>query len=123
MYPVLGYSIVARPHLPVIRAVVLHLFHRLRPMSHQPVAASVIILASRKSVGIAMILSILFGPLGLLYASVLGGVVMFAVSLIVGVFTLGFGLLLTWPICVIWAVIAANGHNRKLTSQVATAAL
>jgi hypothetical protein len=64
--------------------------------------------------GLAIILALLFGPLGLLYSSVLAAVVMFVVSIPVCIFTVGFGLLLTQPICAIWAAVAANTHNKKL---------
>ena len=45
----------------------------------------------KKSMGIALILSILFGPLGLLYASVTGGILMLIFGLVVGFFTLRVG--------------------------------
>jgi hypothetical protein len=83
-----------------------------------PYVQSVIILGERKSVGLALVLGFIFGPLGLLYASVVGGIVMFFVSGVVGLLTLGFGLLLIWPICAVWAVLAVNRHNAKLTAQV-----
>jgi hypothetical protein len=60
-----------------------------------------------------VLLSILFGPLGMLYSTVGGAVVMFFLNLFVGVVTMGFGLLLTWPICVLWAANAASEHNRR----------
>ncbi|MDB5130170.1 MAG: hypothetical protein JWQ85_4402 [Mucilaginibacter sp.] len=40
--------------------------------SSQP---QIIIIAKQKSVGTAFLLAFLFGPLGLLYASILGGIV------------------------------------------------
>jgi hypothetical protein len=49
----------------------------------------VIIVASTKSTGLAIILALLFGPLGLLYSSVLAAVVMFIVSIPVVIFTAG----------------------------------
>jgi hypothetical protein len=67
-----------------------------------------------KNMGLAIILAFVFGPLGLLYSSVMGGVVMFFVNILVGVFTVGFGLLLTWPICAVWAYVAAKAYNDKL---------
>ena len=73
-----------------------------------------VVIAATKSVGVAIILSIIFGPLGMLYSTVTGGITMMVISLLVGIFTLGFGLFLTWPICVIWAAMAANGHNSGL---------
>jgi hypothetical protein len=71
-----------------------------------------------KSVGTALILAFLFGPLGLLYASVTGGIVMFIITLVVAIPTLGFGLLLTVPACMVWAAIATNNYNTRLTSGV-----
>lgn len=66
-----------------------------------------------KSVGAALVLTFLFGPLGLLYASVVGGLVMILTAVLVAVLTLGLGLLLVWPVTMIWGAIAAsNQHSR-----------
>ena len=67
-----------------------------------------------KSMAVAIILTILFGPLGMLYSTIMGGVIMLGVSLLVAFFTLGFGLAITWPICVIWAAIATNSYNKGI---------
>jgi len=79
-------------------------------------AQRIVIVASTKSMGLAVILAVLFGPLGLLYSTVIGAVVMFVVNVLAAIFTLGFGLLLTWPTCGIWAAIATKAHNEKLLS-------
>lgn len=50
-----------------------------------------------KSVGASLVLTFLFGPFGLLYASVVGGLVMIFVWFVVGLVTLGIGLLVLWP--------------------------
>lgn len=73
-----------------------------------------VVTTSTKSMGVAIILTVLFGPLGMLYSTILGGIIMCVISLIVGVVTLGFGLLLTWPICIIWAAVATSSFNKKL---------
>lgn len=73
-----------------------------------------VIAVAPKNMGVSIILSVLFGPLGMLYSTILGGFVMFFVSLVVGIFTLGFGLLLTWPICVIWAAASTSMYNNSL---------
>jgi hypothetical protein len=73
-----------------------------------------VVITSTKSMGVAIILTVLFGPLGMLYSTILGGVIMCVISLIVGIVTLGFGLLLTWPICIIWAAVATSSFNKKL---------
>jgi hypothetical protein len=85
---------------------------------HSPMQQNVIIVGKAKSVGVAFLLAFFFGPLGLLYSTVTGGIVMFIINIIVAIFTLGFGLLLTWPICCIWAIIAANNANAALRNSV-----
>ena len=89
--------------------------------STQPASTSqtiVIVGQNKKSTGVALLLSLFFGPLGLLYASVSGGIIMLVVSLFVGFVTLGIGLIVTNIICVIWAVIAVQNHNKKSTQAV-----
>ena len=66
---------------------------------------NVVVTKSPKSVGIAIALSLFFGPLGMFYSTVLGAIVMIIVNLIVGLLTFGFGLILTIPIGVIWVCI------------------
>jgi len=72
------------------------------------------VIVAGKSMAVAILLAIFFGPLGMLYSTVMGGVVMIVISILVGIFTLGFGLFLTWPICVIWAAIATNAYNKNM---------
>lgn len=61
-----------------------------------------------KSRGLAVLLATLFGPLGLFYASPVGGLLMTLVSLTVGLFTVGVGLLFAWPVCILWAYAAVS---------------
>lgn len=70
-----------------------------------------VIVKSQKSVGVALLLTFFFGPLGMLYSTVKGAIVMFFVTLIALVFTLGIGCLFTWPICMIWAAMAARNPH------------
>jgi len=73
-------------------------------------------LVKDKSVGAALVLTFFFGPLGLLYASVLGAVLLFVLGVIVGILTLGIGLFFIWPASMIWgAVAASNKHSRYQT--------
>jgi hypothetical protein len=78
---------------------------------------TVIVVGKQKSVGVAFLLSFLFGPLGLLYASVTGGIIMFILGIIIGIITLGFGLILVWIGSIIWAVVAAGNANKKMSSN------
>lgn len=75
---------------------------------------TVIHVGSQKSVAGAVILALLFGPLGMLYATVVGALVMFFVNILVAIATLGLGLILTIPIGAVWAGIAASNHNKQL---------
>lgn len=60
-----------------------------------------------RSVRKAVLLAVLFGPLGLFYVSTVSGVLMTFITLVAGFFTVGVGLLFAWPVCVVWAYIAA----------------
>jgi hypothetical protein len=87
-------------------------------MSERQPSQPVIVIASTKSTGLAIILALLFGPLGLLYSSVLAAVVMLIASLLAILFTAGLGLLLTQPIGAIWAALAVMSHNKKIVGGV-----
>lgn len=75
---------------------------------------TVIQVGQAKSVALAVILALLFGPLGMLYATIPGAIAMFFINLLVGIPTLGLGLFLTIPIGAIWAGVAASSHNKGL---------
>ena len=77
-------------------------------------AQAVLLMNNQKSTGVALLLTFLFGPLGLFYATVVGGVVMLLLGGMIIVFTAGFGAILIWPVCMIWAAVAVSGHNRRL---------
>ncbi|HEX6911736.1 MAG TPA: hypothetical protein VF142_15140 [Longimicrobium sp.] len=85
-------------------------------MSH-PVpsgTATVVVVSETRSVGVAILLTVLFGPLGMLYSTVAGALVMIAVSIVLAFFTLGFSILLTWPISILWGALAASTHNQRV---------
>lgn len=84
------------------------------PVQPQP-AVPLVLVQERKSVGVAVLLAIFFGPLGMLYSTVSGAFIMMVVSFFTLLFTLGLGIFITWPICVLWAAHAASEHNRRLT--------
>jgi hypothetical protein len=75
-------------------------------------AGPAVVVGPQKSVATAVLLTIFFGPLGMFYATVPGAFVMLFISVIAAAFTLGLSLLITWPICIIWAVSAVNTHNQ-----------
>lgn len=87
---------------------------------------------STKSVGIAILLTFLFGPIGLFYASVTGGLIMTFTPIILFLLALvgliqenslllgwSFGLLIIfavtfWLINIIWAVISVLSYNQEI---------
>ena len=70
---------------------------------------TVIIHQKDKSVGLALLLTFFFGPLGMLYTTVVGALVMFVVNVVLWLIPGGFLLnLLAWPVQLIWAASAAK---------------
>jgi hypothetical protein len=66
-----------------------------------------------KSVGASLVLTFLFGPFGLLYTSVIGGVVMVFVWLVVAVVTQGIGVLVLWPLTMVWGAVSASNQHAE----------
>lgn len=78
---------------------------------------SQVIVRFPKSVALSIVLSLLFGPLGMLYSTVGGAIIMLIVTPIVAIPTFGLGLFITQPICAIWAASATNTHNKKMLGE------
>lgn len=70
-----------------------------------------------KNVAVAALLGFFFGPIGMIYATGIGALVMFGVNIVIGIVTFGFGLFLSWPVCAIWAGVAASNHNARARQQ------
>jgi len=87
------------------------------PAVQPPAVNRTIVVASKKSMGVALILTILFGPLGLLYASVPGGIILIILTLVIALITFGIGALVGWLASIIWAAIAVSSHNRKVDAM------
>lgn len=95
-------------------------------------AMDYIVVKQTKSVGLAILLTLLLGPIGLFYASVSGGLIMTFIPFVLSILTLtgivllnstlfwgSFIMLLIftlvyWVICIVWAVIAVNRYNQRL---------
>jgi len=65
-----------------------------------------------KSPAIAFLMTLILGPLGLFYSSAVGGIFMVTITLIVAMVTAGFAFLVTWPVCIVWGVIATIADSR-----------
>lgn len=70
-----------------------------------------------RSLGTAVLLTVLFGPLGLFYVSPLGGVLMTMVTLTAGLFTMGVALLFAWPFCILWATAATITFEEPVAGE------
>lgn len=70
--------------------------------------------AARKDVGVAIILAFLFGPLGMLYVTTNGALIMLCVGVPLALCTFGLSLAITWPLCILWAAWAACDHNGRI---------
>ncbi len=76
-----------------------------------------VIIVQKKSMAVALLLTFFLGPLGLLYVSVIGAIVLIILSVILGMFTFGVGALLGWVAAMIWAAVAVSSHNQRLLNQ------
>lgn len=76
-----------------------------------------IVTVPTKSIGISILLTILFGPLGMFYFTILGAIAMCIISLFVIAFTFYLGLLIIWPICIILGAVATNSYNKEILSR------
>lgn len=72
-----------------------------------------VVIISKKNVGVAILLTIIFGPLGMLYSTISGALIMTILSMTIGVLTMGLGMIIIWPICIIWAASAAQTYNQN----------
>jgi hypothetical protein len=78
---------------------------------------TVVVVGNRKSVGLAVLLAMLFGPFGMLYSTVVGAIVMFLVMTVLIVATLGTGGCLGLIACMVWAGVAADNTNKQVITQ------
>ncbi len=67
-----------------------------------------------KSLAGALLLAVFLGPVGLLYASSIGGTIMIVLVFIILCSKVVVPTLLAWLICCIWSVVAVNRYNRKI---------
>ncbi len=84
-------------------------------------AAPVVVVVNQKNMMLGLILTFVFGGLGMLYATIVGGIVMIILSSIIGLVTGGLGLVVLWPIQMIWTYLAIKNHNSGQARAVARA--
>ncbi len=77
-----------------------------------PLPAPPVVLVPGKSVGVSLVLTFFFGPLGMLYSTVTGALIMLAVLFIGGFLVFGLFWFLLWPLAwagsMVWGALAAS---------------
>jgi hypothetical protein len=73
-----------------------------------------VIVARTKSVALSLVLTFFLGPLGMLYSTIWGALVMIVVAITLFIVTLGHAGFLIWPISMIWGAWAAHSYNQRL---------
>lgn len=87
-----------------------------------------IILTQSKSLGVGLLLTFLFGGLGVLYVSILGGIllgVLEVIAVVITVATFGIGIVLLIPIHIaafIWVIVGVKNHNNRLIAGMSSPA-
>jgi len=70
-----------------------------------------------KSVLASILLTFFFGPLGMFYSTVVGAIIMLVLYIVIGIVTLGLGLIILHPIAIIWGAVAVSSYNKKLAQN------
>jgi hypothetical protein len=71
-----------------------------------------------KSVAASLLFTVVLGPVGLLYASFWGGIIMVLAAIVVLSSKLIFPSILLWVICCIWGVGAVESYNKQINQAV-----
>lgn len=78
---------------------------------------TILIQGQSKSVGLGVLLALFFGPIGLLYSSIMGGLFMMVVGCILFFLIPIIGIIITDIICIIWAIVAIGNHNNRQSDK------
>lgn len=71
-----------------------------------------------KNMRTALVLNVIFGPLGMIYSTITGAVIMSILSLITIIFAFGIWIIIVWTIQFIWTAIAVNMYNKRILDKV-----
>ena len=62
---------------------------------------------------LSALLTFFLGPLGMIYTTIFGFLVMAVIVTLVAIVTLGQGLPVVWPLCMIWGVWSGHRYNER----------
>jgi energy-coupling factor transporter transmembrane protein EcfT len=86
--------------------------------------SSQIALSNKKSMGIGLLLTLFFGPIGMFYSTIVGAVILLIVGILASpliVLLAGLPLLVLWPIQLVWTAVAVSNHNRRMDERALSA--
>jgi len=66
-----------------------------------------------KNLAAALLFSVFLGPVGLLYASTVGGIIMIVLGFVVASSMLPVPIILVWLGSCVWSVVAVNRYNKN----------
>ncbi len=69
-------------------------------------------MVKRKSVVLSLVLTFFLGPVGMLYSTVPGALIMLVLYVALGILTLGWAIAVLHPIAMVWGAVAADRANR-----------
>lgn len=69
-----------------------------------------------KNMGSALLFTLLFGPLGLMYYAVPLGIVLLLFTIFAAFYTAGVALVVLWPVYLILTYFLISRHNNKVQS-------
>ncbi len=67
-----------------------------------------------KNLALSLLFSVFLGPIGLLYATARGGIIMLLIAFWVISARFSVPIILMWISCCVWSVLATNRYNDKL---------
>lgn len=71
-----------------------------------------------KNLAGALLFCVFLGPVGLLYASSVGGIVMIVLGFIVACSKFIVPMVMVWLVCCIWSVLAVNRYNHRILESI-----
>jgi hypothetical protein len=71
-----------------------------------------------KRMSVALLLTFIFGPIGMFYSTIAGAIIMLVISLVIGISFFDVELLIIWPIQLIWTAIAINSYNKRIMDKI-----
>lgn len=90
-------------------------------MTNEENKAQHVVVTSTKSVGISILLTLIFGSIGMFYSTVKGAIIMTLLTIVLAIIFLASnpGILIAhfpamWLISIVWGAMAVNTYNKQI---------